>query len=193
MGPDQRDRGVQVCRVRVTTRCNSVDEFVASFAPFVDETSIFLGMQAAIAPGAERAFVVQLADGTVVLQGWGHVAEVCAGGTGPLGRTGIRVRFVELTPASRTLLQTLLATRPPAPRAGRDTAPAPPPAMPAPAQRRLPPVPPPRPPAHGSPRVKPSGPLDGISDDTLGSFVESALHEETGSAPPTRRARSATR
>jgi len=96
-------------RLRAATKCASVDEFVSSFARFVDETSVVLSTPVPVEVGAERDFVLQLADGTAVLEGRGKVVEASATDDGASGRHWMRLGLVELTPSSRKVHRALLA------------------------------------------------------------------------------------
>jgi len=96
-------------KLRAATTFASVDEFVSSFARFVDETSVVLSTPVPVEVGAERDFVLQLADGTAVLEGRGKVVETSGTDDGANGRHWMRLGLVELTPSSRNVHRALLA------------------------------------------------------------------------------------
>jgi len=149
---------VEVCRIHVTTRCRSLDAFIASRAGLVDESSICVATPTPMRflPGKKRGLVFHLVDGTVVLEGIGEVVEVWA--CGPSGQPGMKIRFIELTPDSRALLRTMLAAKRRR-RPHRDTVPSPPPAM----MSVPPPLPPPVPPRPRAPVARGSAPRVAIA------------------------------
>jgi len=117
---DRADPGAtQRGTLRVTSRCRSPDDFVASFARFVSFTSVSLVVPRPIPVGARRRFQFELADGTVVLAGNCQVGDVPGSPQLADGRHHISLRFLELTAPSRDMLFTLLASRTMAIFAGR--------------------------------------------------------------------------
>lgn len=74
--------------IRVTTPWRSIDEFVAAFAPVVDEQSIVVTTDREPGPGTRQRFRIELADGSPVLCG---EAEIVV-----LTRSRVRLRFVVL-------------------------------------------------------------------------------------------------
>jgi PEGA domain-containing protein len=107
--PMANTAGLRTIRARTTFA--SLDQFVTSFAPYVDETSVFVATPAPLELGSERQFVFQLADGTAVLQGRGTVVEATSDGSSPGGRKGMRIELAALTPRSRDVHRALLAAQ----------------------------------------------------------------------------------
>jgi hypothetical protein len=145
--------------LRIATRCQTINEFIARFARFADETSIFISTMAPLGKSAERRFVFQLVDGSAVMWGHGVVIEPRAD---QAGFRGIRLSILELTGANRGVHQALLAARAeakggavPGPRLARGSIP-PVPAT-APPRPRPRSIPPPIPQASLRPR-RPTGP-----------------------------------
>jgi len=95
--------------LRAVTSCASVADFVAVFAPFVNETSVFVVTPEPLPAGTERQFVFQLADGTAALQGRGRVVD--SAGDRPMGRAGMRIELIELTPRSRDVHRALVVAQ----------------------------------------------------------------------------------
>src|SRR5262249_22261459 len=125
--------------LRAVTKYGSLEHFVTSFAPFVDESSIFIATRAPLEPGTERRFVFQLADGTAVRQGRGRVVEP-GPRDGHVGEPlGMRLGFMELTPKSREIHRALLAAQKPAAHPHPNTVPRHP--SPSPATTPMPPQP----------------------------------------------------
>jgi len=98
----------QVC---ITTRCRTVDEFIATFRRYVEVDSIFVAEIGARTPGVETAFVVVLADGRPMLRGRGVVKSTWASPDNPFRTPGFVLGILELTPRSRDLFERMLRTR----------------------------------------------------------------------------------
>jgi hypothetical protein len=178
-------------RLRARTRCASLDEFVAGFARFVDDSSVFVLTPTPLAIGTELEFAFALANASVVFQGRGRVIEPSPTDELAVARTGMRLAIVELTPPSRDVHRLVLAARPSASYPHRNTVPREPTHDPEPSL----PVPPSGPwedeptrpgtaaelaallPARDS---LPVNPLAAISEDDLSSLIEFTLHEEAG-------------
>ncbi|MEJ7734520.1 MAG: hypothetical protein WKG00_35645 [Polyangiaceae bacterium] len=94
-------------RLRVVTRCADIDEFMAAFAPFTDETSLFVVTTAPRPVGPRQPFVIQLRDGTSVLSGEGDVVESLHDPDAPV--RGMRVRLLALDEDGRRMHEALLA------------------------------------------------------------------------------------
>jgi hypothetical protein len=61
--------------LRIATRCVTVEQFIATFHRFCDETSFFISTLGTRPVGLETAFSIQLEDGKPVLQGLGVVLD----------------------------------------------------------------------------------------------------------------------
>ena len=103
----------------IATRCASVEDFVARFHPFCDETSIFVTTNITRPVGTESQFAILLADKTPVLRGWCIVFEAWADANNPYNRPGMRLGVHRLTVSSKTVMEELLATRRAALAAGK--------------------------------------------------------------------------
>ena len=53
-------------RLRIVTRCTTIDEFFATFGAFADESSLFIVTNKPRALGLVQPFVIQLKDGTIL-------------------------------------------------------------------------------------------------------------------------------
>jgi hypothetical protein len=89
--------------LRVTTRCRSVADLIAAFAPVVDEESIVVVSDRERSVGARQPFVMELADGTAAMRG---EVEVVAATPPPQCR--VRLRFLALDSAGRDIHQSML-------------------------------------------------------------------------------------
>jgi hypothetical protein len=123
------ERPPRICNV--ATKCVSREDFLRSFAAFVDDTTLFIPTKLAFELGQLVRFQVSLADGTVVLAGIGEASELLTGPTGPLGKSGVRFLIKEVDEPSRTVRDELAARRRKAVAAGV-APPTPAPADPAP-------------------------------------------------------------
>jgi len=115
----------QMC---ITTRCRSVEQFIAMFERYVDGNSIFvstLGMRPA---GTESAFVVLLADGTPVLRGRSIVRKAWKTTGNPFRLPGLLLGLRTLTPRSMQVFERMRGVR----REETIASLAPPPPLPAP-------------------------------------------------------------
>lgn len=118
----------------VATRCSSIDQFVATFHRFCDETSFFVATMASRPVGLETAFSIQLEDKTPVLRGLCVVVEAWATPANRYGRPGVRLAVKRLTNDSMDVFKQLQTARIAAESKVEKVAiPAPPP--PPPAQR----------------------------------------------------------
>lgn len=103
----------------IATRCASVEDFVARFHPFCDETSIFVTTNITRPVGTESQFAILLADKTPVLRGWCIVFDAWTDANNPYHRPGMRLGVHRLTVSSKTVMDQLLATRRAALAAGK--------------------------------------------------------------------------
>jgi hypothetical protein len=107
--PGQSERPPRICNV--ATKCISRDDFLRSFAPFVDDSSLFIPTNLSFELGQLVRFQVSLADGTVVLAGMGEASLLLEGPTGPLGKSGVRFLIRDVDESSRTLHDELATRR----------------------------------------------------------------------------------
>ncbi len=103
------ERPPRICNV--ATKCVSREDFLRSFAPFVEENTLFIPTKLAFELGQLVRFQVALADGTVVLAGIGEATELLTGPTGPLGKSGVRFTIKDIDEPSRALRDELAARR----------------------------------------------------------------------------------
>jgi PEGA domain len=100
--------------IHLGTRCGSVEEFVARFAPFATDTSLVMPTASEVATGTEGRFVIHLKDRTPVMSGRCRVEEVRPVESGG-GRMVMRVRLLGMDEPSRKVHRQLLAFKRPAP------------------------------------------------------------------------------
>ncbi len=149
----------------------SADEFLEKYAAFLTRGGIYLRMKEPKPPGTRVHFDLRLANGQTVLKGRGAVDFVT--GQGGQGVPGMGIRFSEVEPETKALLDRLAERRPaaaaldpplpqgvgPAHRgatavsAAPASSPSSPPASPSPAQPSPAPVVSPAPPAPGAPQT----------------------------------------
>jgi hypothetical protein len=149
------ERPPRICNV--ATKCVSREDFLRSFSPFVDDTTLFIPTKLAFEIGQLVRFQVSLADGTVVLAGIGEACELLTGPTGPLGKSGVRFLIKDIDEPSRALREELAARRRKAVAAGV-AAPSVEPAEPARLTNTMQGMPPSRPAEAPPPRVAPAPP-----------------------------------
>lgn len=123
-------------RLRIVTRCSTVDEFFATFGAFADESSLFIVTNKPRALGLVQPFVIQLKDGTTIMRGEVEVILSTTDGRGPEGRNGMRLKFLQADEGTREVLRRLLEHS----KAKRSMAP-PPGDLPAPAASEIRPAP----------------------------------------------------
>ncbi len=142
-------------KLRIVTKFPDRATFSERFAKFVVPDGMFVVSKHPRTPGTRLPFSVELTDGRVMLDGEGEVLETSASSNLPPDRTGMRLKFLELTPESRTLIDEMVSSRPPITATGQyrkaNTVPI--------AGKPLPPLPsargpgaPPPPPADSSPK-----------------------------------------
>ena len=95
----------------VATRCTSVEQFVATFHRFCDESSFFVATLATRPVGLETAFSIQLEDKTPVLRGLCVVVEAWSTPANRFGRPGVRLSVRRLTNESLPVFKQLQAAR----------------------------------------------------------------------------------
>jgi molecular chaperone DnaK len=158
MADEQRNGPRVGAELRIRLALGSVDDFVERYAANVSRGGIFVRTRDPLAPGTEVRLEVALESGQVVLRGRGIVrwtTPPSAPGE-PHREPGMGVRFADLTPESRAVVERAVARggadarsdEPPRPRSfgapvSGGGAPGRPPAPPPPPR----PAPPPAPPA----------------------------------------------
>ncbi len=95
-------------RLRIVTRCSTLDEFFVTFGAFADESSLFIVTNKPRALGLVQPFVIQLKDGATIMRGEVEVIQSTADGQGPEGRNGMRLKFLQADEATREVLRRLL-------------------------------------------------------------------------------------
>lgn len=106
--------GTKTKALCVATRCVDVDQFVATYHKFCDDSSFFVATLNTRPIGLETAFSIQLADNTPVLRGMCTVIDAWSTPANPFNRPGIRLGIKRLTPDSVDVFTRLV-------RAARDT------------------------------------------------------------------------
>ena len=81
----------------VATRCADVDQFIATYHKFCDESSFFVATLNTRPIGLETAFSIQLADNTPVLRGLCTVVDAWSTPENQFNRPGIRLGIKRLT------------------------------------------------------------------------------------------------
>ncbi len=94
-------------RLRIVTRCGSLDELIATFGPFADETSLFIVTNKPRTLGLRQPFVIQLREGETVMRGEVEVIDSITDGRGPDGRNGMRLKLLQGDDATRDVLRRL--------------------------------------------------------------------------------------
>ncbi len=98
--------------LRIATRCVTVEQFIATFHRFCDETSFFISTLGTRPIGLETAFSIQLEGGKPVLQGLGVVLDAWTTTANRFNRPGVRLGLKRLTndsvPDGRQLLWEVL-------------------------------------------------------------------------------------
>ena len=95
----------------VATRCTNVDQFVATFHRFCDDSTFFVATLATRPVGLETAFSIQLEDKTPVLRGLCSVVEAWATPANRFGRPGVRLAVKRLTNESLIVFRQLQTAR----------------------------------------------------------------------------------
>ena len=97
--------------LRIASGCASRDAFISVFKRFCDRDSIFIATRTPKPAGADLQFAITLADGAPLIGGAGTVLESWTDETSPYGRAGMRIRFDDVTPSGRALIDELVAAR----------------------------------------------------------------------------------
>lgn len=95
----------------VATKCTSVEQFVATFHRFCDDSTFFVSTLAERPVGLETAFSIQLEDKTPVLRGLCEVIEAWATPLNRFGRPGVRLAVRRLTSESMAVFKMLQDAR----------------------------------------------------------------------------------
>jgi len=95
--------------VKIKFRCSTIDQFAERYAADVSDAGIFIRTPKPLATGTHVSFEFQYQDGSALLSGSGTVVWVrehtpAQGGSQP----GMGVRFDQLPPESRAMLQQVL-------------------------------------------------------------------------------------
>ena len=95
----------------VATRCTSVEQFVATFHKFCDDSTFFVSTLSERPIGLETAFSIQLDDKTPVLRGLCEVVEAWSTPLNRYGRPGVRLAVKRLTNESLAVFKMLQTAR----------------------------------------------------------------------------------
>jgi len=95
----------------VATRCTTIEQFVATFHRFCDDSTFFVSTLAERPVGLETAFSIQLEDKTPVLRGLCEVVEAWSTPVNRFGRPGVRLAVKRLTPESLAVFKMLQVAR----------------------------------------------------------------------------------
>lgn len=106
---DSASGGAANKRLRIVTRCGTLDEFFATFGPFADESSVFIVTNKPRPLGLRQPFVIQLREGETIMRGDVEVIASITDNSGPDRRNGMRLKLVQIDDATRELHQKLLA------------------------------------------------------------------------------------
>ena len=96
----------------VQYRFSSLQEFLAEYALDLSPGGLFIRTDAPRALGEVLSLQLSLQDGSRLIEGLGRVVRVEPPGVAGR-RAGMGVAFLDLTPESRALVDTLCAGRPP--------------------------------------------------------------------------------
>jgi hypothetical protein len=97
--------------VCISSGCGSIDELVAAFHPYCDESTLFVSEIEAREVGSESTFELRLADDTPAISGWCTVLDAWTDSSNPFGKPGVRLGLRRLTPASERVLRLLQAAK----------------------------------------------------------------------------------
>lgn len=95
----------------VATKCETVDEFVATYHMRADDESIFVGIVEERVLGTECAFAILLANKQPVLAGICVVIELFRDADNPYGRRGMRLAIRRLGVTSEHVFATMAEAR----------------------------------------------------------------------------------
>jgi hypothetical protein len=95
--------------LRIASACSTREAFVAAFGRYCDGEVIFVATPTPRSSGEELNFRITLASGEPLIAATGRVEECYLDGEGPHGRAGMVIRFGEIEPASRSLVEALAA------------------------------------------------------------------------------------
>ena len=142
--------------LRIASGCATREAFISVFRRFCDRDAIFIATRTPKTAGADLQFSITLADGAPLIAGTGTVLESWSDTTSPYGRAGMRIRFDELSPSGRALIDELVASARQEESASRPTVPVPAAARALAALAKAGPAPPATPPPRPSvPAIKP--------------------------------------
>jgi len=109
----------------VATRCTTIEQFVATFHRFCDDSTFFVSTLAERPVGLETAFSIQLEDKTPVLRGLCEVVETWSTPLNRFGRPGVRLAVKRLTNESLVVFKMLQTARLEAAESAAEAAPPP--------------------------------------------------------------------
>jgi hypothetical protein len=111
--------------LRIASGCATREAFISVFRRFCDRESIFIATRTPKDAGADLQFSITLADGAPLIAGTGTVLDSWSDATSPYGRAGMRIRFDDLSPSGRSLIDELVASARQEESASRPTVPVP--------------------------------------------------------------------
>ncbi len=105
---DQKRRGAE--RIRVNREFDTMDEFIAEYVSDISKSGVFIRSDDPLPRGTkvELRFTV-IDEDMEIIEGVGEVTRVVLPSSG--AQPGMGVAFVELTPASKALVERVLARR----------------------------------------------------------------------------------
>ncbi|HWM86484.1 MAG TPA: hypothetical protein VNO33_11615, partial [Kofleriaceae bacterium] len=95
--------------LRIASACATREAFVSAFGRYCDGEVIFVATRSPRPSGEELSFRFTLAGGEPLIVGTGRVEQSYHSDEGPNGRAGMLIRFLEVEPASRVLIEELAA------------------------------------------------------------------------------------
>ena len=97
--------------LRIATPCATVEQFIAAFHRFCEESSFFISTLSLRPIGIETAFSVDLSNGQSMLRGFGVVLDAWPTAANRFGRPGVRIGVHELTADTKGVFEQLLIAR----------------------------------------------------------------------------------
>ena len=101
--------------LRIVSKCQTLDNFVAVFHPYVTRDAVFIATRQPRLVGQRARFAITLNSGATMLSGDGEVVEAYQDDQNVFKRPGMRMRFVSVDATSQVILQRLLDARTPPP------------------------------------------------------------------------------
>jgi len=114
--PPPAPSGARGPLIHVSTRCESLDDFVEKFATLASEGALVLPTSGELPIGTEARFVVRLKDQSIAMRGRCRVTDARPGPPRAAGSSGgrptlLRVALVEMEDASASVHRRLMARR----------------------------------------------------------------------------------